>query len=146
MGLLCSALCLDLLASFGLVRGSGPWLTLVVATGHAQLLPRYWGAASLAGPACLSLAEHPAVSPPWLWEAGSGLWLLQTLSRVVCPKGCSLVIICTVDLGHGLKPVYSSAAFSQILYHNCSPCSLAMIFHSYFLQSVVLVYLIHRGK
>lgn len=59
----------------------GLWLTLAVATGPAELLPKNWGAASLAGgccpalilgPACLSLAKHPALSPPWLCHPHSG--------------------------------------------------------------------------
>lgn len=76
-----------------------------------------WGCCSalILGPPCPSLAKHLALSPPGLWEAGSGPQLVQTLSGVVCPEDCSLVLFCMVDWGCGLKPVYGSAAFSQIV-------------------------------
>lgn len=126
--------------------GCGQW----TCSALAQVPGGYifsWGCcpALVLGLACLSLAKHPARSPPWLWETGSGLQLLQTLSRVVCPKGCSLVF-CTADLRHGLKPVYGSAAFSWIVPQlRCSLFSNHIPFF-YFLQSIVLVYLTHRGK
>lgn len=81
---------LQLLHHYALAWGSGLWLMLAVATGHGQLLPKYWRTVSIAGgcclavtlgPACWTLAKQEALSPPWLCHPHWGCSLVHLVFK-----------------------------------------------------------------